>query len=340
MFRHFIALAGFSVLLSISQLEATRARADALSLSFPLDCGLHETCFIQNYVDINQSPGAKDYRCGQATYDGHKGTDFRLTSVRDAIKGVSVLAAASGIVRSMRDGVTDRLFHRDTKPVFEPGKECGNGVVIDHGQGWVTQYCHMRRGSVRVRHGQLIKRREQLGLVGFSGKAQFAHLHLSVRHRGRVVDPFTGHMPNGNCESATANGLWKEEAARVLEYRPGEFIEVGFSDGPVDTRALEEGKVSQSSPSISSPAFVFYARLINLMKGDRLQLALWGPTRLLAKSTTNPNERHKAQYVAFVGLKLKTQRWPPGRYKGDVKLMRAGKIVLERKAALVLPSKP
>lgn len=340
MFRFLIALAGFGVLLSPSQMDATQARPEVPSLSFPLDCKLHESCFIQNYVDLDQSLGAKDYRCGQTTYDGHKGTDFRLISVQDVIKGVPVLAATRGIVKAARDGVKDRLYYKDSQPEYDLGKECGNGVVIDHGQGWVTQYCHMRRGSVSVRRGQTVKRREQLGFVGYSGKAQFAHLHLSVRHKGRVVDPFTGHVPTRICGLAVTNGLWEGEAARAMAYRPGEVIELGFSIGPVNTRVLEEGKISQVTPSIDSPALVFFARFINLLQGDRLHLELRGPAGLLAKSTTLPIERHKAQYVAFVGQKLKTHHWPSGRYIGDVKLMRAGNVMLEREASLVLHSKP
>ena len=131
---------------------ASPASAEALTLSFPLQCTLHETCFIQNYVDTDPSPERQDYRCGEATYDGHKGTDFRVVSVTDAKQGVPVIAAAAGRVKAIRDGMEDRLVDKDFDAL--QGKECGNGVVIDHGQGWETQYCHMRRGSIRVRQGQ------------------------------------------------------------------------------------------------------------------------------------------------------------------------------------------
>ena len=33
-------------------------------LSFPVACEIGATCFVQNYVDHDSGPGAKDYRCG------------------------------------------------------------------------------------------------------------------------------------------------------------------------------------------------------------------------------------------------------------------------------------
>ena len=59
-------------------------------------------------------------------------------------------------------------------------------MLIDHGGGWRTQYCHMRQGSVRVRKGDRVRDRQRLGTIGLSGKTEFPHLHLSVRFRGKV----------------------------------------------------------------------------------------------------------------------------------------------------------
>ncbi len=314
---------------------ASLALAETLTLSFPLRCELHKTCFIQNYVDTNPSPGHQDYRCGQATYDGHKGTDFRVVSVTDAKKGVPVIAAAPGRVKSIRDGMEDRLVDKGTNSL--QGRECGNGVVIDHGLGWETQYCHMRRGSVQVRQRQQIKGGERIGLVGYSGKAQFAHLHLSVRHKGRVIDPFTGRSSNGRCGGDTQKGLWQAGIKETLNYRRGELIEIGFSDRPVSPRDLEEGKARSAQPTPLSKAIVFYAGFINLEKGDKLRLILRDPSGRLTQNTTKPLERHKARYVAYVGRKLRTKRWPDGRYRGQVQLLRSDTVMLDQEMVLNIP---
>ena len=54
----------------------------SLSLSLPIACKIGETCFVQNYVDVDPGPGVRDYMCGSATYQAHAGTDFRLTRRR------------------------------------------------------------------------------------------------------------------------------------------------------------------------------------------------------------------------------------------------------------------
>ena len=80
------------------------------SLSLPLKCSLGKDCFIQQYTDIDPGPEARDYRCGSATYDGHKGTDFRVLSLEAAARGVPVLASAPGGSRACVTASQDRLI--------------------------------------------------------------------------------------------------------------------------------------------------------------------------------------------------------------------------------------
>lgn len=311
------------------------ARAEAPMLSLPIDCKLGEVCFIQSYVDVDPSAGVQDYRCGAASYDGHKGTDFRLLSAGATQAGVKVLAAADGVVTAGRDGMADRLIGKDAPA--PKGRECGNGLVLDHGGGWETQYCHLLRGSIRVRKGQTVKRGEPLGRVGFSGQAEFAHLHLTVRRDGKVIDPFTGREPgSGNCGEAVDQGLWQPALKPLLAYRRGRIIDLGFSDRSVSPRALEVGGVATRAPSATGAALVFYARMINLETGDRIRMRLTGPSGVVAETELEPLARTKAHYVAFAGRKRRGPRWGAGRYEGTVQVLRAGKVVLGGRARLVL----
>ena len=65
-------------------------------------------------------------------------------------------------------------------------RECGNGVVIQHNDGFETQYCHMAQGSITVSTGQTCCG-HTLGKVGLSGQTQFPHLHVAVRKDGKVL---------------------------------------------------------------------------------------------------------------------------------------------------------
>ncbi len=68
--------------------------------------------------------------------------------------------------------------------------DCGNGLVIDHGDGWQTQYCQRKQGSVRGNNGQTVAAGDVLGQVGLSGRTLFPHLHISARKDGETVGPF------------------------------------------------------------------------------------------------------------------------------------------------------
>jgi len=63
----------------------------------------------------------------------------------------------------------------------------GNIVFIDHGQGFITSYCHL--DTITVSKGQTVQQREILGTVGSTGRATGAHLHWSVSLNGVRVDP-------------------------------------------------------------------------------------------------------------------------------------------------------
>jgi hypothetical protein len=143
------------------------AQNTAVTLALPIACELGRTCEIQNYVDRDKGPAATDYLCGSVSYNDHSGVDFRILDMVAQRRGVSVLAAASGKVTAIRDGVAD-VSVRDIDRATIAGRECGNGVVIDHGGGLTTQYCHMAKGSIAVASGMQVSSGAVLGRVGFA----------------------------------------------------------------------------------------------------------------------------------------------------------------------------
>jgi murein DD-endopeptidase MepM/ murein hydrolase activator NlpD len=63
----------------------------------------------------------------------------------------------------------------------------GNTVMVDHGQGLITMYCHMSSISVKV--GQSVDKGQYLGAVGKTGRVTGPHLHWSVSLNNARINP-------------------------------------------------------------------------------------------------------------------------------------------------------
>ena len=94
----------------------------------------------------------------------HQGLDYRVPT------GTPVAAMNAGTV------LLARFLY------FE-----GNCVVIDHGQGLLTLYFHL--SEFKVKEGDTVKRGQEIGLSGGTGRATGPHLHVAVRWQGTYLDP-------------------------------------------------------------------------------------------------------------------------------------------------------
>ena len=311
-----------------AQVQAqAQAQALAPKLGLPLACEIGRGCEIQHYVDRDPGPGVLDYRCGHRTNDKHDGIDFRLKDMAAQRAGVDVLAAAAGRVVAVRDGVPDISIRAPGAP-SPAGHECGNRVAIQLGNRWLIDYCHLARGSLKVKVGDAVAAGQPLAQVGLSGDTEFPHLHFSVRHGDAVVDPFAPASGEG-C-AAAGEPLWTPAAAALMPYRAGVVLNAGFATALASMAEIEDR--APPAPTVASPAIVAYARLIGLQLGDVIEIGLGGPDgKPLATARLPPLDHDKAQMPAQVGRKRPPQGWAHGIYTGEVRVHRGGAIALTRR---------
>ena len=63
----------------------------------------------------------------------------------------------------------------------------GRVVEIDHGNGFVTRYAHLRRLSVKK--GQKVKLHDKVGELGSSGRSTGPHIHYEILYNGKAQNP-------------------------------------------------------------------------------------------------------------------------------------------------------
>ncbi|PRY23654.1 peptidase M23-like protein [Aliiruegeria haliotis] len=297
--------------------------AEAPTLGLPLECTLGVDCHIQQYVDRDPGPGVQDFACGNLANDGHKGTDFAISTLADMGRGVPVVAAAPGIVRGVRDGMPD-IDATDPGAPDLTNRECGNGVAISHGDDWETQYCHLRNASVRVQQGQKVEAGEPLGLVGMSGLATFPHVHFSVRKGRAVIDPFQPDM-SATCGLETIPDLWQEAAT----YRPGGLLQIGVLDRVPDYSEVKDGLPGVDLPNTAPSALVVWGFVFGGDVDDEIELSLAGPGGALGSNVDTLEKRQPFLYRAW-GKKAPKAGFPPGAYRAEVVHRRGGEVLDHR----------
>jgi murein DD-endopeptidase MepM/ murein hydrolase activator NlpD len=109
------------------------------------------------------------------------GFGFRVnpfTGLTQMHEGLDISNRIGTLVVATADGI-----------VSDTGKDYshGNVVVISHGFGMTSRYCHLNK--IFVRAGQKVKRGDKIAEVGTTGRSTGPHLHYEVRVNGIPVNP-------------------------------------------------------------------------------------------------------------------------------------------------------
>lgn len=316
----FAALTCLTAMITAAAADAQDRRPPGGGFGLPVDCVMGSVCTIQNYVDYDGGKGWRDHTCGNLSYNGHRGVDFRVPTEIEMREGVAVVAAAGGRVLLAFDGQPDILM-QDSGPGKTREERNGNWVAIGHGDGWVTTYAHLLKGTVAVKKGDTVKRGDKLGLIGLSGNSDFPHVHFAITHRNKLLDPFTGLEPSADC-GETAQSLWSEAAQVQIPYRAGGLLSAGFLDRQAEHREIMEGIQPPETLSAKAPVLLFWIGAWGMLKGDRETIVILGPDGTKFVGAERVLERSRATLSRFVGKRLREAAWPKGTYRGIYRVER------------------
>ena len=149
---------------------------------------------VKSWAEVLKSQyGSRDYNYRMAGWTGAVRWPFPYAvPITDGFgerdggfhKGVDFVPGAGTPIYAIADGVVIRREPR--------GGSWGNNLTIEHkinGHVVTSSYAHMQWDSSPIELGQTVKVGDFLGLVGATGQATGAHLHLEIKVDGEYVDP-------------------------------------------------------------------------------------------------------------------------------------------------------
>ncbi|MGH1398583.1 MAG: peptidoglycan DD-metalloendopeptidase family protein [Alphaproteobacteria bacterium] len=296
--------------------NAQNAKTPLPQIAFPLDCTLGKDCWVVNTVDTDPAKdSAKDFQCGAKTYDNHKGTDFAIRSRTEMEKGVNVLAVKNGKVLRLRNTEDDTYKTKEQqKSITAANKDCGNGIIIDHGQGLQSYYCHLKQNSIRVKIGDEVKAGQPIAQIGHSGFTQFPHLHLTILWEGGHIDPFTGHLMEEGCGKFKDN-MWHPD----ITPEPIAIFDGGFTNTAPDFSIIKASKhVHPETLSKTGHALVYWAGFYHSQASDKITLTITDPNGKIFAKREATLEKSQIRAYQYTGRTLAGKDMPAGIYTGTI----------------------
>mgnify|MGYP003385809337 FL=1 len=291
-------------------------------MAFPLVCEPGRTCWILNYPDIDADPAkAQDYSCGPSAAEGDSFLRIGLADATAIPLDMMVLAAQGGVVKDANDGISDRVI-ASRKQLAAGSLNCGNGIVIDHGMGLQSAYCHLRKGSIKVKKGDRVMKGQVIASAGQSGLATWPQLGFAILKSGYMVDPVTGNTSAEGCG-------FKERPIIALppefmSYQPAAIVSMGFSISPADREAIALGGAPRfATINREERTINLWAMVLGIHTGDEVDIRIRDPRGRTFQNQNFVADKDYDRLPVNVGRDRGYVGWRQGTYVGEVKVTRS-----------------
>ena len=270
----------------LEQASESKTSAVDISLELPLRRGLSNNnpgfFTIAAFVDHDEvfPDSLLDWNCGERTYDAdnfnHNGTDYNgaqfpwLTMAND---GLVVIAAADGEIVEIHDGEPDKNCS------FDSSAEA-NRVILEHDDGSITIYAHMKAGSVTPRRvGDRVEQGDYLGVMGSSGISTGPHLHLEVQDIfNNRYDPYAG-----SCNTLNSDSLWTDQES----YHEKKILSLDTHSAQPEYPPCPQPEVPHFSNVFGPEDAVFLSVTVRDFEGtDEIRVELRDPSNATVFSTS------------------------------------------------------
>jgi len=120
------------------------------------------------YGAVSSAFGARSTICanGYCISSGHRGTDMYAGC------GAPIFAAAAG-----------RVVFAGFSGAW------GNFIKVDHGDGIMSGYAHIKPGGYNVRYGERVQAGQTIAYAGNTGASTGCHVHFEIYRNGTRIDP-------------------------------------------------------------------------------------------------------------------------------------------------------
>lgn len=308
-----------TIFLAGACIYAQQPQQSKFQLQFPVKCQINKDCWIVNYVDDDSSTNWHDYKNGRETYNGHTGTDIAIKDISKMKQGIDVVAAAGGFVIATRDGMPDKnALSQDLSQLQNIA--CGNRVAIKHTGGWITDYCHMKNGSIKVKKGDIVTTGQKLGEIGMSGLTEFPHLHINVQQGNQFYDPFTGHA---RYTRGAISPLWSASIFQQLAYKPLVVYNVGISDEIPSLLNIRNEKYKSNQLSSNSNMIILWIDAFHVELNDSIDVLVKAPNGTPFIKQHILIDKPNAKKLLYLGRRVPQNGFTKGNYNVQISFKRS-----------------